>query len=199
MATPDPRVDAYIAAAPEFARPVLERLRRQVHAACPEVAEHIKWGAPHFLLDGKMLCHMAAFKAHCAFGFWRRAGAPTAEGEPHAMGVYGRIDSVKGLPPATRIKADIRRAMTALRNGAGAPTAKRPPRARLDAPADLLAALAQAPAARRHFEAFAPSKQRDYVEWVLEAKRADTRAKRIGQAVEWLAEGKSRHWKYEAC
>ena len=198
MPTTDPRVDAYIANAPEFARPVLEHLRKQVHAACPEVAEHIKWSAPHFLLDGKMFCHMAAFKAHCAFGFWRREGAPAAQGEQHAMGVYGRITSVKDLPSTTQVKADIRLAIAALRDGPKAP-AKRPPRAQLEAPADLLAALAKAPAARKHFEAFAPSKQRDYVEWVLEAKREDTRTKRIAQAVEWLAEGKARHWKYEAC
>ena len=198
MAKTDPRVDAYIAQSAAFAQPVLEHLRGLVHAACPEVAEHIKWSAPHFLLDGKMLCHMAAFKAHCAFGFWRREGAPAAEAEQHAMGVYGRITSVKELPAATQIKADIRRAVAALRDG-GASKAKRAPRPTLEAPADLLAALAKAPAARKHFEAFAPSKQRDYVQWVLEAKRAETRAKRVAQSIQWLAEGKSRNWKYESC
>jgi len=199
MPTLDPRVDAYIAESGEFARPILEHLRKLVHAACPEVTEHIKWSSPHFLLDGKMFCHMAAFKAHCAFGFWRREGAPEPQREQHAMGVYGRITSVKDLPSVTQVKADIRQAMAALRDSAGAASAKRPPRVTLEAPADLLAALAKAPAARRHFEAFTPSKQRDYVEWVLEAKREETRAKRIAQSVEWLAEGKSRNWKYEAC
>lgn len=198
MPTLDPRIDTYLAGVPEFARPILERLREDVHAACPDVVETIKWSRPHFTLDGKLMCGMSAFKAHCAFGFWEREGA--TEGQGGAMGDFGRIEKMTDLPGRTELRKQIKAAATLLR--AGAPRAAKPnrePRPQLEMPADFAAALAKVKAAKQHYEAFAPSKQRDYLEWVLEAKREETRTKRIAQAVEWLAEGKSRNWKYESC
>jgi uncharacterized protein YdeI (YjbR/CyaY-like superfamily) len=197
MAATDPRVDAYIDAAPEFARPVLTHLRAAVHAACPEAEETLKWSRPHFMLDGKILAGMSAFKAHCAFGMWRRE-AVEDDRSGQGMGQFGRIESVKDLPPLAALKQQLKQAAELIRAGTR-PALKRAPRPRLEAPPELLTALKANAAARRHFEAFAPSKQRDYVEWILEAKREETREKRIAQAVEWLAEGKSRHWKYENC
>lgn len=194
----DPRIDAYLAAAPAFARPLLQRLREDVHAACPEAVETIKWSRPHFMLDGKLLCGMSAFKAHCAFGLWEREGA--GEGKSGAMGDFGRIASLADLPGRAELRRQIQAAAALLR--AGAPRAQKPgrePRARLDMPADFAAALAKVGSAQAHYDAFPPGKQRDYLEWVLEARREETRAKRIAQAVEWLAEGKSRNWKYEGC
>jgi uncharacterized protein YdeI (YjbR/CyaY-like superfamily) len=198
MPTLDPRIDAYIAGAPAFAQPVLARLREDVHAACPGVVEGIKWSRPHFLLDDKLLCGMSAFKAHCAFSFWQREGA--AAGEAGAMGDFGRIESLADLPGRAELRRQIQAAAALLM--AGAPRAQKPgrePRPALEMPDDFAAALAQVKAARQHYDAFPPGKQRDYLEWVLEAKREDTRTKRIAQAVEWLAEGKSRNWKYENC
>ncbi|WP_422010160.1 YdeI/OmpD-associated family protein [Roseateles sp.] len=198
MATPDPRIDAYIAAAPDFAQPVLLRLREDVHAACPDVVETIKWSRPHFTLDGKLLCGMSAFKAHCTFSFWAREGIPP--GRTGAMGDFGRITGLADLPSRTELRRQIKAAAALLL--AGAPRAGKPdrtPRAPLDMPDDFAAALARLRAAKQHYDAFPPGKQRDYLEWVLEAKREETRAKRIAQAVQWLAEGKSRHWKYEGC
>lgn len=198
MPTLDPRIDAYLSNAPDFARPILQRLREDVHAACPDVAEGVKWGMPHFLLDGKILCGMAAFKAHCSFGFWQREGA--GEGKAGAMGDFGRIASPADLPSRTELRRQIKAHAALLR--AGAPRAarpNRPPKPTLAMPADFAAALSRVVAAQRSYDSFPPGKQRDYLEWVLEAKRADTRARRIAQAVEWLAEGKSRNWKYESC
>lgn len=198
MPTPDPRIDAYLAAAPAFAQPILARLREDVHAACPAVVETIKWSRPHFLLDGKLLAGMSAFKAHCSFGFWAREGAEP--GTPGAMGDFGRITSVADLPGRAELRKKIKAAAALLQ--AGAPRAQKPGRAPLPAlamPGDFAAALDQVPAARRHYDAFPPSKQRDYLEWVLEARREDTRAQRIAQAVAWLAEGKPRNWKYASC
>ncbi|MFG6485117.1 YdeI family protein [Roseateles sp. BYS78W] len=198
MPTLDPRIDAYLASAPEFARPILARLREDVHAACPDIVETIKWSRPHFLLDDKLLGGMSAFKAHCAFSFWEREGAPG--GKAGAMGDFGRIETLADLPGRAELRQRIKAAATLLQ--AGAPRAQKPgrePRAKLDMPDDFAAALAQVKAAQQHYDAFPPGKQRDYLEWVLEARREDTRAKRIAQAVEWLAEGKSRNWKYESC
>lgn len=198
MAQLDPRLDAYLAAVPAFALPILQRLREDVHAACPDVVETLKWGRPHFMLAGKLLCGMSAFKAHCAFGFWAREGA--AEGRGGAMGDFGRIEKLADLPASAALRRQIQAHAALLL--AGAPRAHKPdraPRPQLEMPADFAAALARVQAAQQHYDAFTPGKQRDYLAWVLEAKREQTRATRIAQAVEWIAEGKSRNWKYERC
>ncbi|MFL5539634.1 MAG: YdeI/OmpD-associated family protein [Longimicrobiaceae bacterium] len=201
MGTRDPRFDQYIAKAPEFARPILSHLREVVHGACPEVEETMKWSSPHFTWHG-MLCHMAAFKQHCAFGFWKGSlvvgdgGGATSE----AMGQFGRLTSLADLPSDEVLAGYVREAMRL--NDAGV---KPPPRAKpaekkeLDVPADLTAALQANPAALAHFERFSPSKRKEYAEWITEAKSEVTRGKRLGTAVEWIAEGKARHWKYEKC
>lgn len=198
MPTTDPRIDAYLAGVPAFALPILQRLREDVHAACPGVVETIKWSRPHFMLDGRLLCGMSAFKAHCAFGFWEREGAEP--GQSGAMGDFGRITALADLPSRAELRKKIKAAAALLQSGAvRARKPGREPRPRLEMPADFAAALAQVKAAQQHYDAFPPGKQRDYLEWVLEARREETRARRVAQAVEWLAEGKSRNWKYENC
>lgn len=204
MGMKDPRVDAYIAKSADFARPVLTHLRAVIHDACPEVEETMKWGFPHFMYNG-ILCHMAAFKAHCAFGFWkgRRVvgdGVPAAK---EAMGQFGRITGVADLPSRTQLVRHVKTAMRLNAQATAAPAAParpRVPRRRAAAPTppeDLLAALKRNRAARVNFESLSPSHQREYVEWITEAKREETRQRRVRTAVEWLAEGKSRNWKYE--
>ena len=197
MGTQDPRVDAYIQHAAPFAQPLLSTLRERMHAACPGVTETVKWGMPFFLNGEHILAHMAAFKQHAAFGFWRGRKVVDVGKSDEAMGQFGRLTSPADLPPAREFKALVLAAMARAESLATAPAAaqKAAPRAALDVPADLAAALAKSAAARRYFESLAPSKQRDYVEWITEAKREATRASRIAQAVAWMAEGKSRHWK----
>jgi uncharacterized protein YdeI (YjbR/CyaY-like superfamily) len=196
----DPRIDAYIASKPEFARPILEHLREAVHAACPEVEETIKWSMPHFTYKGGMFAGMAAFKAHATFGFWRGKEILGDTGSEHdAMGQFGRIASIADLPDRESLDGLIRKAAAVIDAGPAPRKPKHPPRPAPDMPADLRAALDAEPKAAATFEAFPPSCRREYVEWVVEAKRAETRAKRIAQAVEWMAEGKRRHWKYENC
>ncbi len=193
----DPRVDAYIADAAPFARPILAYLRSIVHAACPDVVEDIKWRMPFFVHGGNNLCHMAAFKAHCAFGFWRGKeipGLPTVDGEP-AMGSLGRIGSVDDLPPKRRLTGFVKAAMK-LEASDAKPVRATAKRGAPDTPDDFAAALAAQPDAARIFAAFNPTAKRDYVEWIVEAKRESTRASRIATAVEWIAEGRTRHWKY---
>jgi len=193
--TLDPRVDAYIAGVPDFARPILEHLRAVVHAACPEAVEDLKWSRPHFMLDGKILAGMSAFKAHCGFGLWHNEGEKTTEG----MGQFGRLESVKDLPSKAELKKQIQHSAELIRAGAPSRMADKKPRPKLEAPPELLAALKAHPAAKKTYDAFPPGKQRDYIEWIVEAKREETRDKRLAQAMEWLAEGKARHWKYENC
>lgn len=201
MGEHDPRIDAYIAKAEPFAQPILARLRVLVHEACPDVKETIKWGMPFFVSGGAALCHMAAFKRHAAFGFWRHAEVMGGERPAEGMGSFGKLTSLDDLPPKRELVALLKQA--AKLNASGGkpvkPAAKKTPRPLPDVPDDFAAALKSAPAAKQVYDAFAPSHRREYLEWILEAKREDTRAKRIAQAVEWLAEGKSRNWKYERC
>jgi hypothetical protein len=197
LGTRDRRVDAYIAKSADFAHPILERLRRVVHAACPDVEETIKWGMPHFVHQG-ILCHMAAFKRHCAFGFWKSSRVIVRDARAaQAMGQFGRIVETGDLPPRRTLEALVRKAARLNEAGVPSPTRSKPARRSPPrAPADLRAALAGNAKARATFAALPPSGRRDYVEWLLEAKRAGTRARRLAQAVAWLAAGKARNWRY---
>ncbi len=192
----DPRIDAYIANAAPFAQPILTRLRAIVHAALPGVEETIKWSMPHFMVGGKNVAGMAAFKAHCAF---------TVHGEgrggTEGMGQHGKLTSVDEIPSEADLAAKLKEAVGRIETaGSAAPKrVKAPPKAEIPVPDDFAAALAANPNAKATLEGFAPSHRREYLEWITEAKREETRAKRIAQAVEWLAEGKKRNWKYENC
>jgi len=196
----DPRIDAYIAKQADFARPILEHVRAVVHEACPDVEETMKWSMPTFVYGGGILCGMAAFKQHASFGYWKHA-LVVGEGEPRdGMGSYGKLTSVKELPPRKTLIAHIKRAMQLNLDNVKAPAQRKAaPKPPPEAPADLVAALKKNATARKVFEGFPPSAQRDYVEWIVEAKREATRASRLAQAIEWMAEGKRRNWKYETC
>lgn len=191
----DPRVTAYIARATPFARPILRHLRAAVHEACPEVEEGIKWGMPAFLHHG-LLCGMAAFQAHATFGFWRHREVLGPRAGQAAMGSYGRLTSLADLPARRALLAQVRKA--AALNEAGPRRAATPRKRPAPAtPADLRRALRGNPRARATWEGLAPSHRREYVEWVTEAKRAETRTRRVATALAWLAQGKRRNWKYE--
>ena len=197
----DPRVDAYIAKSAEFARPVLRHLRALVHEGCPDVVETIKWGMPSFLHHG-IICGMAAFKAHCAFGFWRKGLtdeiARTGVKAEQAMGSLGRITSLKELPADKAMLGYIRKA--ARLNEEGIPARAKPkPKPALPVPSDLAAALKKHAKAAEAFAGFTPGARREYIEWITEAKRPETRQKRLTTAISWIAGGKKRNWQYENC
>jgi len=196
----DPRIDAYIERAAPFAQPILTQVRELVHEACPQVEETIKWGMPTFVHAGGILCGMAAFKQHASFGFWKHA-LVVGEGEPRdGMGSYGKMTSLQDLPPKKTLLAHVRKAMKLNEDGVKSPAARKAaPKPPPEAPDDLLSALKKNKAAKATFDAFPPSCKREYIEWIVEAKREETRAKRLTQAVEWMAEGKRRNWKYENC
>jgi len=198
MAQTDPRIDAYIERSAEFARPILRHLRQLVHDACPEIEETIKWGFPHFVREG-IVCSMAAFKAHCAFGFWRGERVVSTPRSREAMGQFGRITGLEALPADRTIVALVRRAVELDAAGEQPRRPLKHPRRAIGMAPDLAAALAKRShaAARATWERLAPSRRREYLEWITEAKTAATRAKRLATTLEWLAEGKSRNWKYE--
>jgi len=202
MVKTDKRIDAYIARAQEFAKPILTHLRELVHEACPDVRENIKWGFPHFEYEGKILCSMASFKAHCAFGF--RLGSLMKDplglmqpvGEKSGMGHFGKIESVSQLPKDRVLIQYIREAMALTEQGA-----RKAPRVaakkELEVPDYFIKALKKDKDAYNTFKDFTYSDKKDYVEWISEAKTDETRNKRMATAVEWMREGKARNWKYK--
>lgn len=201
MTSRDPRIDAYIARSAEFARPILEYVRTLVHEACPQVEETIKWGMPIFVHADGILCNMAAFKAHASFGFWKHAlviGDETGGGE--GMGSFGKLTSVRDLPSKRHLLAYLKKAARLNEQSVKSPAVRKAaPKPLPEIPDDFVQALRDNTAARKTFDTFAPSHRREYLDWIIDAKRAETRARRIAQAVEWLAEGKSRNWKYANC
>jgi hypothetical protein len=199
MAKKDPRVDAYIKNAAPFARPILVELRKVVHTACPDVTETMKWSTPTFDHKG-IMCGIAAFKNHTKFGFWK-ASLLAERGFPEAVseddGGLGHLRTVDDLPKTDRLVAIVKAAAALNENGVALKrekTAAKPP---VKPPAYFLAALKKNRQAMATYDAFNPSNKREYVEWVTEARSDDTRDRRLAQAVEWMAEGKSRNWKYE--
>lgn len=202
MAHTDARVDAYIAKAPDFAKPVLSHLRKLMHEADGDITETIKWGVPAFEHKG-LVANMAAFKQHCAFGFWKASLIPDPKGllacKDGSAGSLGRITSLADLPAATTLKKLISEAIKL--NEAGVTTPKKPAAKKTSAPVTvppyLKALLKKHPKAAAVFEAFSPSHKKEYVEWVIDAKTEATREKRMATMLEWLAEGKSRNWKYQ--
>ena len=200
-----PQVDAYIAKAAPFAQPVLEHLRELIHKGCPDVVEEIKWSMPFFVYKGQILGNIAAFKAHCSVNLWgggvaaamRKDGMLSSDG----MGKLGKIASVKDLPSNKQMIGFVKQA-AAFIDGGGKTMPKRTKkveRAEAEVPVELAAALKKNKAAGATFAAFSPGCRREYVDWIVEAKRQETREKRVAQAVEWMAEGKQRNWKYQNC
>jgi uncharacterized protein YdeI (YjbR/CyaY-like superfamily) len=198
------RIDDYIDKAQEFAKPILMHLRDLVHKGCPDVVETIKWGMPSFDYKGPF-GGMASFKQHCVFGFWK---AKLIE-DPHgymgdraidggeAMYQMGRITSLEDLPPDKIILDFIKQAKKLNDEGIKVPATIKKKKEELQMPADLMEGLRKNKKAMATYQAFSPSQKREYIEWLNEAKTDTTRNKRLETAVEWMAEGKTRNWKYK--
>ncbi len=201
MPATDPRVDAYIENAPAYAQPVLSHLRELVHEACPDVVETVKWSRPAFEYKG-VLCGMAAFKEYCVFGFWKGAlivDQKTGKNlEADGGGSFGHITKVSDLPSRKTMIGYVKEARRLNEEGVKqAPRkSKAGPRKALPMPPFFTAALKKNKKAAAAFEGFSPSHRREYIEWLTEAKTDATREKRLAQALDWLAAGKPRNWKY---
>ena len=203
----DRRIDAYIEKAAPFAQPILTHLRELMHQACPHISETIKWRMPFFQQQGVILAHMAAFNQHCAFGFWgsemQKVLAADGLKSRGAMGALGRIESLDNLPPDRELLGYMRQAAALVESGERTKSIDRPkkkgPAKSVTVPPELASAIKKNKHAAKAFAGFSPSNRRDYVEWIVQARRPETKKKRIVQAVEWIAQGKPRHWKYLSC
>lgn len=201
MPTTDPWFDAYIERSEAFARPILKHIRALVHQACPDVVETKKWSFPHFDYKG-IMCSMASFKEHCAFGFWKQSLLEESAfpAEKTAMGSFGRLTSIADLPDDETMKKLIADAVNLNERGIKVPKAQpAADRSELVVPQVMIDALAANVAASETFDSFPYSKKKDYADWISGAKSDATRDKRLATTIEWLAEGKARNWKYEKC
>jgi uncharacterized protein YdeI (YjbR/CyaY-like superfamily) len=203
MALKEKKIDAYIAKSADFAKPILNHIRELVHKTCPTVEEKVKWGMPFFDYKGEMLCHIASFKQHAVMGFWKASLmkdpvlVENAKSET-AMGHLGRITSLKDMPSDKKITGWIKEAMQLNDKGIKLPAKAKPAdKKELVVPDYFLKALAKNKKAKQVFENFPFAHKKEYVNWIIEAKTEDTRKKRMETALEWMAEGKSRLWKYE--
>lgn len=201
MSATDKRVDEYINRSAAFAKPILSHLRAVIHQADPRIEETIKWGFPNFEYKG-IVCSMASFKQHCSFSFWKASVLKdphqilSAIGET-AMGHFGKIKSLNDLPSDDILIEYIREAVQLNEADVKVPSRTKPVAQKdLEVPGYLLDALKQNKEAKATFEAFSYSNKKDYVEWLTEAKTEATREKRLQTAIEWMAEGKIRNWKY---
>lgn len=203
MIKKDKKVDSYIAKSEEFAKPVPNHIRELVHKACPNVEETIKWGFPHFDYKGTMMCSMASFKQHCAFNFWKATIMKDPakifnRSEKTAMGCLGQIKSFSDLPKDKIFIEYIKQAVKLNDEGVKLPAKAKPVQTKeLEVPDYFLKSLKKNKKAFQTFENFSFSKKKEYVVWVTEAKTEETRGIRLKTAIEWMAEGKSRNWKYE--
>jgi uncharacterized protein YdeI (YjbR/CyaY-like superfamily) len=199
MATKDPRLDAYIEKSAAFAKPILKHLRKVVHAGCPEVVETLKWSMPHFDHKG-IMCGMGAFKEHCAFGFWKAdlILGPGTTREKSGMGSFGCIRSLADLPNEKTLIGYVKKAAALNEAGVKVPRRAAPKkREPIPVPDYFTAALTKNAKAQKTFNSFSPSHRREYLEWITEAKREETRKQRMATSLKWLAEGKARNWKYQ--
>lgn len=207
MGKRDERIDAYIVKVADFAKPIMIHLRELIHTTCPDVEETWKWSFPHFMYKGAILCSMAAFKEHCVFGFWKASLMEDTNKvltltEREAMGHLGKITSPKDLPKDSVLKKYIKAAMKLNEEGVKLParkTATEKEKSELAVPADFQKELKKNKAAEKVFNGFSYTNKKEYLMWFAEAKTEATRSKRIAQALEWIAEGKVRNWKYLNC
>jgi uncharacterized protein YdeI (YjbR/CyaY-like superfamily) len=205
MAHFDTRVDDYINKAADFAKPVLAHLRKIIHSACPDVTETMKWSFPNFEYAGSILCSMAAFKQHCTFGFWLGSLMSDPDhllegvGEKTSMGHFGQLKKLEDLPTDEVMTRYIREAMALNEKGVKVKKEKVATAKKVETPDYFLSALQQNATAIAAFEKFSPSQKKEYIEWLVDAKTEATRNKRMTTAIEWIAEGKTRNWKYAKC
>ncbi|MBA2249990.1 MAG: YdeI/OmpD-associated family protein [Chitinophagaceae bacterium] len=200
MVKKDARVDAYIAKAAPFAKPILTHIRKLVHQACPEVEETIKWSFPNFDYKG-VFCSMAAFKEHCSFGFWKAAlmkdSVAMKDNQKNAMGHMGKITSLAALPPDKVLLNYIKEAAKLNDEGIKLPPRKKTEKPELQTPDYFEAMLKKNKKAMTTFNALSPSHKREYIAWITEGKSEETRNRRMLKAIEYLTDGKGLNWKYE--
>ncbi|WPU95271.1 YdeI/OmpD-associated family protein [Mucilaginibacter sabulilitoris] len=198
----DPKVDEYIATSADFAKPVLEHWRQLIHDNCPDVVEAIKWGFPHFDYKGDFMCVIASYKNHCSFTFLKAelmndARLKDSKTLKPIQRFLGKVTKLSDLPPDEEFIGMLKEAMVLNEKGIKVMAPKSDKPKVLEMPDYFSEKLAGNAKAKAVFESKSDSFRKDYIIWISDAKTDATRQKRMEEAIEWIAEGKGRFWKYE--
>ena len=192
-------IDEYIEKAAPFAKPILSHIRELIHEAWPEIEETIKWKVPVYEYKG-IVCATGAFKTHCAFNFFKAKLMKDpyhvfSEQFSDAAGQFGKLLTVSDLPSDSILREYIQEAAKLNTDKIKGPAKKKEDADHL-IPNDLSIALKNNPIAQKQFETMSLGYKKEYIDWLLDAKMDATRQKRLETAIEWIAEGKPRNWKY---
>jgi uncharacterized protein YdeI (YjbR/CyaY-like superfamily) len=198
----DLKVDEYFAKAEDFAKPVLQHWRQLIHDTCPDVVEAIKWGFPHFDYKGDFMFVIASYKNHCSFSFIKAelmsdVSLKESKVLKPVQRFLGKVTSLADLPPDDEFIKLLKEAMVLNEKGIKVVAPKSDKTKVFETPAYFLEKLATNAKAKEIFESKSDSFRKDYIIWITDAKTDATRQKRMDEALEWIAEGKGRFWKYE--
>lgn len=195
------KIDAYIARSSAFAQPAMNKLRKLIHQAVPGVEETMKWSFPHFIYKGEILCSFAAFKQHFVFGFWKAKimedpDGILEKGEKTAMGVLGRMKSIDDLPSDKILIKYLKQAAKLNEEGVKVPVRVHRPAKPAVVPDYFMKALKKNRKAFNTFDKFPPSHKREYIEYITDAKKEETRKRRIEKSIAQLEKGLEHDWQY---
>ena len=198
----DTKVDEYIAKAADFAKPVLEHWRQLIHDNCPDVIEAIKWGFPHFDYKGDFMCVIASYKNHCSLTFLKAElmNDPRLKDSKALKPIQrflGKVTGLSDLPSDEEFIGMLKEAMALNEKGIKVIAPKSDKPKVLETPDCFSEKLAGNAKSKSVYESKSDSFRKDYIIWISDAKTDATRQKRMEEAIEWIAEGKGRFWKYE--
>ncbi|GAB2541876.1 DUF1801 domain-containing protein [Rufibacter soli] len=184
------KIDAFFTNAPAFAKPICEKLRLAIDEADPALKPSWKWGTPVYEKAGaSMVCAISVHKQHVNLTFFQGAQVPDTYGV-FTTGLDGKNMRTIRFTEVGQVKEEqiveyVRAATLVKPDKSGKSTE----RSVIEIPEDLKQALAHAKQLEK-FEQMAYTHRKEYVRWVSEAKRQETRDGRITKTVERITEGK---------
>ncbi|MCB0792148.1 MAG: DUF1801 domain-containing protein [Flavobacteriales bacterium] len=195
------RINSHIAEQDEWKRRLMVRLRQLIHQVDPGIEETWRWNGPHFDRNGIML-GMSAHKTCVSIWFHkgallkdpRRLFEPLEKDEAKGMRVY-KLKESDAIDEKAFTEL-VKQAVKLNEDGVKLSEAK-PARKTLVVPPELESVLKKDQHAMTNWEGFSYSKKKDYIEWVTDAKREETRKRRIAQAFQLIRDGLALNERYE--
>jgi len=167
-----------------------------------ELQETIKWGAPVYTINGKNVVGIAAFKSYVSLWFFQGALLKdkkkklvnAQEGVTKALR-HWKFNSKKEIDKKL-VKEYLLEAIENQKKGKQIkPAAKKP----LKIPKELNSAFTKNKKLKNCFGELTPYKQREYAEYISEAKREETKMTRLKKIIPMILEKKGLNDKYKNC
>lgn len=179
-------------------RPLLERLRVIMNEC--EVEETVKWGQPCYTHEGKNVAGIGAFKEFVSVWFFQGALlrdehgvlVNAQEGRTRAMRQW-RFQAVEEIDE-TLLRAYVDESIENQRQGKAIKAERKKP---VEVPDELAGALAEDREAGERFDALTPGKQREYTEYIAQAKLAETRVRRLEKILPMIRAGHGLNDRYK--